>query len=148
MAKRMLVPLDGTEETEAGLDLIADAARGGAATVRLLRVAPTPDNVRDLEGHTVVYVDQEGARLEAEAIDYLSRVATRFSGGTVERAVRFGDPVPQILLEAEAFGADLIAMTARRSHPLTRLVLGTTADQVCRRADVPVMLYRAAPKRP
>ena len=32
MAKRILVPLDGTEGAEAGLDLIADAARGcGAA---------------------------------------------------------------------------------------------------------------------
>ena len=45
MAKRILVPLDGTEETVAGLDLIADAARGGGAVVRLLRVAPAPENV-------------------------------------------------------------------------------------------------------
>jgi len=28
--------------------------------------------------------------------------------------VRFGEPVPEILLEAEDFDADLIAMTARR----------------------------------
>jgi nucleotide-binding universal stress UspA family protein len=147
MAKRILVPLDGTEETEAGLELVADAARGGGATVRLLRVAPSPENVYDLDGHLIAYADQEGARLEAEAIDDLTRVATRFAGGAVEFAVRFGDTVRAILLEAEDFGADLIAMTARRSHPLTRLVLGTTADQVCRRADVPVMLYRAAPRR-
>ena len=147
MAKRILVPLDGTEETEAGLDLIADAARGGGAVVRLLRVAPMPENVRSLDGHIVAYADQEGARLEAEAIDYLARVATRFDGATVETAVRFGEPVPQILLEAEEFGADLIAMTARRTHPLSRLVLGTTADQVTRRAEVPVVLFRASPRR-
>jgi nucleotide-binding universal stress UspA family protein len=55
--------------------------------------------------------------------------------------------VREILLDAEEFGTDLIAMTARRNHPLTRLVLGTTADQVCRRADAPVVLYRAAPRR-
>jgi len=59
MAKRILVPLDGTEETEAGLDLIADAARGGGATVRLLHVAPTPDNIYDLDGHVIAYADQE-----------------------------------------------------------------------------------------
>jgi nucleotide-binding universal stress UspA family protein len=144
MAKRILVPLDGTEETEAGLDLIADAARGGGAVVRLLHVAAMPDNVRGEDGYLVAYSDQEAARLEAEAIDYLTRVALRFHGATVECAVRFGETVPAILAEAEEFGADLIAMTARRTHSLTRLVLGTTADQVTRRADVPVVLYRAA----
>jgi nucleotide-binding universal stress UspA family protein len=146
MAKRILVPLDGTEETEAGLDLIADAARGGGATVRLLHVAPTPDNIYDLDGHVIAYADQETSRLTAEANDYLARAALRFTGAEVERTVRFGEPVPEILLEAEDFDADLIAMTARRTHRLTRLVLGTTADQVCRRADVPVMLFRAGPK--
>ena len=147
MAKRILVPLDGTEVTEAGLDFIVDAARGGGGTVRLLRVAPTPENVYDLEGHLVAYADQEGARLEAEAIDDLTRVALRFGETDVELGVRFGDPVPAILLDAEEFGADLIAMTARRTHPLTRLVLGTTTDQVCRRADVPVLVFRPAPGR-
>jgi len=147
MAKRILVPLDATDDMEAVLDLIADAARGGGATVRLLRVAPHAETVRDLDGHVVVYADQESARLEAEADDYLARVATRFAGVDVERAVRFGEPVPEILLEAEAFGAELIAMTARRSHTLTRLVLGTTTDQICRRSDVPVVIYRQAPIR-
>ena len=146
MAKRILVPLDGTEETEAGLNLIAAAARGDGAVVRLLHVAPMPENVLGDDGYLVAYADQEASRLEAEAIDYLTRVAMRFDGATVERTVRFGEPVPEILLEAEQFGADLIAMTARRTHPLTRLVLGTTADQVTRRTEVPVMLYRAAPR--
>lgn len=147
MAKRILAPLDGTDETEAVIDLIADAARGGGATVRLLRVAPHPANVYDLDGHIVAYADQEAARLEREASDDLARIATRFEGAAVERAVRFGEPVPEILLEAEEFGADLIVMTARRTHRLTRLLLGTTADQVCRRSDVPVVLYRAVPAR-
>ena len=60
--------------------------------------------------------------------------------------MRFGEPVPQILLAADEFGTDLIAMTARPTHRLTHLVLGTTTGQVCRRADVPVMVFRARPK--
>jgi nucleotide-binding universal stress UspA family protein len=148
MAKRILVPLDGTDETEGVLDLVADAARGAGATVRLLHVAPHAEVVRDLDGHIVAYADQETARLDTEANDYLARAATRFEGAAVERVVRFGEPVPEILLEAEAFGADLIAMTARRSHRLSRLVLGTTTEQICRRTDAPVVIYRQAPIRP
>jgi nucleotide-binding universal stress UspA family protein len=54
----------------------------------------------------------------------------------------------ETLLESEEFGADLIAMTARKPHRLAQFVLGTTADQVCRRTDVAVLLVRPAPARP
>jgi nucleotide-binding universal stress UspA family protein len=107
-----------------------------------------PELVRDADGRVVSYVDQEIGRLEREAGAMLGAAAARFGAATVEQAVRFGDPVSEILLEAEAFGADLIAMTARRPYRLTRFSLGTTADQVCRRTDVPVVVMRPAPERP
>lgn len=145
MAERILVPVDGTEDSEALLDLTADVARGGGATVRLLQVAPHAENVVDDDGHVVAYADEEASRLEADAVAYLTAAATKFPDTTVERAVRFGEPVTEILREAEAFGADLIAMTTRRPYRLRELALGTTADEVCRRADVPVLLLRPAP---
>jgi nucleotide-binding universal stress UspA family protein len=145
MAKRILVPLDGTDESNDVIALVADAARGGGATVRLLQVCPYAENVIDDDGRVIAYADQETMRLENEAMDHLATVAIRFDGAEVERTIRFGDPVTEILLEAEAFGADLIAMTARRRHRLSQFVLGTTAEQVCRRTDVPVMLVRPAP---
>ena len=39
MAKRILVPLDALERSEAVLPLVADLARGAGSTVRLLHVA-------------------------------------------------------------------------------------------------------------
>ncbi|MBI2215786.1 MAG: universal stress protein [Candidatus Rokubacteria bacterium] len=142
MAKRILVPLDLTPEAEAVLPLVVDAARGGGATVRLLHVAPHAESVVDADGNVLAYADQEAARLEAEASDYLSTVEAQFDGVPVEWAVRSGDPVSEILLESEAFGADLIAFTTCCPHRLTRLVLGSTADQVCRRTDAAVLVYR------
>jgi nucleotide-binding universal stress UspA family protein len=147
MAKRILVPIDGRDEADGLVGLIADAAQAGAV-VRLLHVAPVPDVVRDAEGRIVSYVDEETARLEQDAGAMLDAAAARFGGATVERAVRFGDPVTGILLESEAFGADLIAMATRRPYRLARFTLGTTADQVCRRTDVPVVVMRPAPVRP
>lgn len=147
MAKRILVPIDGRDEADALVDLIADAAQSGAV-VRLLHVAPAAEIVRDIDGRVLAYVDQETARLERQAHAMLAVAAARFGGATVEQVVRFGDPVTEILLESDAFGADLIAMAARRPYRLAQFVLGTTADQVCRRTDVPVVIMRPAPARP
>jgi nucleotide-binding universal stress UspA family protein len=44
-------------------------------------------------------------------------------------------------LEAEAFGADLIAVTTTGRSGLRRAVLGSVAEQVFNRSRVPVMLY-------
>lgn len=140
MAKRIVVPLDLTIETEAVLPIVADAARGGGASVRLLHVAARPGNVVDGDGHVLAYADQEAARLEAEGMDYLRTVELQFDGVPVESTVRFGDPVEEILEEAGTFGADLIALTARTTHPLSRLVLGGTVAQICRRSPVPVIV--------
>jgi nucleotide-binding universal stress UspA family protein len=142
MAKRIVVPLDLTIETEAVLPLVADVARGAGSTVRLLHVAPWPGTLGDDERRIAAYADRERERLEAEALDYLNTVELQFDGIPVESTVRFGDPVDEILREAETFGADLIALTARDAHPFSGLVLAGTTEQVCRRAEAPVMVFR------
>lgn len=146
MAKRVLVPLDETGEAERAIDLVADLARGSGATVRLLHVAPVPDNIVS-DGRIVAYADQEGARLENEAMDYLRAVEARL-GLPTEGAVRFGEPVAEILKEADAFAADLIVMSTKAASGLSRLVLGSVAEQVLKKASAPVVLFRAAQERP
>lgn len=145
MTKRILVPLDQTPEAEAVLPLIADAARGGGATVRLLHVAAVPENIVTADGHVVAYADQELTRRELEASDYLRTVEARLDGGVVERVVRFGDPVEEIALEAEGFGADLIAFITSCRRDVGRLVLGGTAERVTRRTKTAVLVLRPGP---
>jgi nucleotide-binding universal stress UspA family protein len=124
------------------LPVVADLARAGGASIRLLRVEPLPDNCVDADGRVVAYADQEMARLEAEGLDYLMTVATRLSGIPIEPCIRFGDPFDEILKEAKAFNADLIAVTTAGRSGLGRAVLGSVADRVFRKAETPVLLYR------
>ena len=115
MAKRILVPLSGREGAEAVLALVADAGRSGGATVRLLRVAAYPRMRTGPDGRVIAYVDQETNRLEGESQRYLRDVEARLDGVAVERRVAFGDPADEIVREAEAFAADLIAMEIGRA---------------------------------
>ncbi len=143
MAKRILVPLDQSPSAEIVVPLVAAVARGDGATVRLLLVAPFPQNRMSEDDRVVAYADQEMARLEAEGLDYLRTVEVLFGGArNVDCVVRFGDPLSEILREADAFGADLIAVTTGGRSALGRVALGSVAEAVVRKADAPVMLMR------
>ena len=141
MAKRIIVPLDGTPASEAVLSVVTGSAQGTGAIVRLLHVAPVPDDVIDQDGR-LVHADQEMARLEAARSSYLEGVGASLGSFPVERVVRFGDPAREILVEAEAWSADLIAMTVPPARWLDRIRRRRVAAQVARRATVPVVLYQ------
>jgi nucleotide-binding universal stress UspA family protein len=143
MTKRILVPVDRMEETVAALALIGDAARSSGAVIRLLHVAPVPENV-ETATRVVAYADQEMARLEAEGMDFLQMLQTRLPGIPTECVVRFGHPVEEILQEADGFDADLIVVLTRSRSALTRAVLGSVAEAVLRKARTAVMLLRPA----
>ncbi len=143
MAKRILVPLDRSSASEALLPLIADAARGAGSTVRLLHVAPVPETVGREYGRVVSETDRAMERADADGQNYLEGAGASLQGVPVERVVRFGDAAHEILVEAEAWGADLIAVTTMPASPFRRLVRrGGVADRVVRGAEVPVILYR------
>ena len=143
MAKRIVVPLDQSSVAEAIVPFIADAARGGGATVRLIHVSPVPGIKVSKKGRVIAYADQEMERLESEGMDYLRTVQATVDGVPVEAVVRFGEPVEEILREAEAFGADLIAMTTTGRSAISRLAFGSVAQQVFRKAGIQVILHRA-----
>jgi nucleotide-binding universal stress UspA family protein len=142
MAKRILVPLDEAVQADNVVAAVGALARSTGATVRLLHVAPVPQSLSDEHGHVLIYVDQETARLEAEAIDYLKAISIGLEDVAVEYGVRYGDPVEQILDEADAWNADLIAMATRGRSCIGRTLLGSVAEQVFRKAPMAVTLYR------
>ncbi len=138
MAKRILVPLERSDAAHSALLLVADIARGSGATVRLLHVAPIPSERVADDGRLVAYASQEMERVESARREYLETAAAELEGVPVESVVRFGDPVREILLEADAFGADLIAVTARGRGWL-RHALSGVVGKLFRRSEVPVL---------
>jgi len=142
MTKRILAPIGAEERSEAIMPLVAALARESGATVRLLRVFPVPERIVGTNGRTVAYVDQEMARLTDEGLEELARIETALPGVPVERIVRFGDPEEEILVEAEAFGADLIALTTPRRGRLQRVLAPDVAERVADKAGIPAVVLR------
>src|SRR4029450_4053606 len=143
MAKRILVPLDGRESSEAAAVLAADLARGSGGHVRLLQGYPLPEHRGRTEGRVVAFADQEMDRLTAEGRDYLESVEARLGSVPAETVVRFGEPRHEILTEAEAFDADLIVVTAaRRAGWLSRLGVGGIGERLLHDSTGPGVLVR------
>ncbi|MGB0384516.1 MAG: universal stress protein [Ardenticatenaceae bacterium] len=77
-------------------------------------------------------------RLEAEARPL------RQLGYSVSVAALGGEPVQKIVRFVENEGIDLVAMATHGRSGLSRLVLGSIAEQIVRRVSVPVLLVRPA----
>src|SRR5262252_7213575 len=142
MAKRILTPIDGSEESITIAPTVAALARDAGSTVRLLKVFPVPEHVVTPDGRTVAYVDQEMARLTALGMDELAHVEAQLEGVPVERVVRFGEPAEEIRLEAEAFNADLVALTTSRRSRLGSALRPGVAERVIQESPVPTLVLR------
>ena len=122
--------------------VVRGLARDQGSTVRLLRVLPVPELVVGLYGRPIAYVDQEMERLTAQGLAQLELAEHELAGVPVERVVRFGEPVEEILLEADVFGADLIALTTPRRSRLGSALAPGIGERVLRAAPVPVLVLR------
>jgi nucleotide-binding universal stress UspA family protein len=138
--KRVLVALDGSTACEAVLRFLMEIAGPLDMTVMLLHVLE-PITPQVIDG-TVVVDDIEARRQEAE--EYLAPIsaALRSQGVDTAWAIRRGRPADEILAAAQEGGADLIAMATHGRTGLGRLLFGSVAEAVLRRAPVPVFMIR------
>jgi len=143
MAKRILVPLNSSEQAETVLPLVADLARASGATVRLLHVTPYARTRYSEDNRVIRYAHQHEEHAARVAEVWLRELASLLDGVAVEHRVRVGDPEAEILIEADAFDADAIVL---RASPWRwwRRTLGRVAARVRARAEVPVLLLSKA----
>lgn len=135
MLKTILLPLDGSSLSERALTYAAVLARRCEATVVLVEavLAHTFPGVNPSEAQTEVTTGAE---------QYLNTAAERLSadGIVTETHVYYDHPVHAILDAATRRRADLIVMSTHGRGGLSRMLYGSVADQILRRATVPVLL--------
>ena len=143
---RILIPLDGSEVSEAVLPHALELGGHFGAAFHLVRVVPYPvDIASPYLPHTVQMnrglVDE--ARSSAEEYLQGHAEAIRAQGHTVEiSTVVDAQPGPGIVREAERSDADFIAMATHGRTGLTRAILGSATDKVLRSAHVPLLIIR------
>ncbi len=143
--RNVLVPLDGSAESEAILTHAVALAGNGETEFNILRAYPHPGSYGSsyLPHTTQVNVDVL-EKFMTVATDYVEEKAEEL----VERKISATGHVvagtgsaAAILHFAEQSGADLIAMSTHGRGGVSRLVLGSVTDKVIRGAEIPVLVY-------
>lgn len=132
---RILVPLDGSGLSEVIVPAAEALARDYKAEVLLLR-ALSREGLAD---------EEVAAREEAER--YLSGMAEAMSARGLPRVswrLWYGEPDQAIVNAAAREGVGLVTMSTHGRGGLSRLVLGSVAESVVRKAPVPVLLIRGS----
>ncbi len=144
MYQRILVPLDGSEMSEAVLPHVRKLAKALDVEIVLLHVevtavpefnpymdplAPQTLDVKQMQADEKAYIKQMCGKLENDNLraTYLLREG----------------PVAETILDAaEVMQADIIAMSTHGRTGMLRLLLGSVAEQVVHQSKIPVMLIR------
>ena len=166
MSKRhILVPLDGSEFSRQIIPRLSRLCDPARDAIILLRVSgpsasiigmpprtlslswtePMYSTARDIEyAQHPIYATQleqnDRSALEQELLNDQQLLVS--AGFEVALDVRFGDPAEEIASVARQRGVDMVAMATHGRTGLRHLVMGSVAEQVIRRINVPVLLVR------
>ena len=148
MYRKVVVPLDESEQAQGVLPHVAEVIRGRESRVYLLSVVSSLKGAAPAgtDAHSAIHsAQEERQRLEKEWSAYLQAAARQLEhvDADVQVGVRFGRPADQILAFADKVGADLVAISAHSRPGLSRWVSGNVADRVMHGARCPTLLVRA-----
>jgi len=141
MRKKILVPVDLSDEHPSEITFAVDLARLLDAQIVLLHVVDYVPTVLPVElpaGYPMPQLDVVRESAERK----LTEVATRFDGLDVVPIVEIGAAAHEIVVCAERENVDQIVIGSHRHGTIARIVLGSVAERVARTAPCPVTIVR------
>lgn len=126
--RRILVPVDGGDDSRAALDMALDLATPGVSEIRIVRVATPRDAslVPAFGGHLaedVAWIEEHGIRARSFTVEYET-------------------PAEGILACVEAQRIDLVAIASHHRTEAGRLLSGSVIDTLISRSEVPIVARR------
>lgn len=116
---------------------IDEAHRTGARLILLHAIAATEALTADISG--MPYYDPASVLDEASRILDTCCESARDQNVVCDGIVREGNPAQQVLAASKQFHADRIVLGTRSRSKLSKLLLGSVAEQVLRSVNLPVM---------
>ena len=139
MYKHILIPLDNSKVDEFILEHVRPLAKLTGAKLSLIHVA---DGYAARLQEQLNLVDSEEIKQDRA---YLEKVKKNLNeqGFTVQTFLGSGDPAREILSVAEKEQCDLIAMSTHGHRFLKDLILGSVAENIRHRTNIPILMIRA-----
>jgi len=144
---KILVPIDFSEHSKRTVSYATKTASRHGSTIYLLHVFQIPDYVVTpyaRRRQNCVEVQSHVDAAEQEARENLDAFAEELSkkGIEVQPYFRVGYPFDEIVLMANHFNVDLIIIGSHGRGPISRLLVGSTAERVVEHARCPVLVVK------
>jgi len=147
MYQRILVPVDGSSTSAHGLGEAIRLAELTGGRLRLMHVIDelsfalamdayaghSGDWLQELRNAGTQLLEEGKAKAAAAGVEADSVLCDNFRGAVSDR----------VTAEAASWPADLIILGTHGRRGLGRMVMGSSAEQILRTANVPVLLVRA-----
>jgi len=149
MYRSILVPVDGSATARRGLKEAIGLARAMRAQLVLLHVIDAMPMMVEMASTMSEPRPRDELQRDAESLLAAARALAEKDDVEVKTAVReiVGGPIADgVIEEARQRGCDLIVMGTHGRRGLSHLVLGSDAEAVVRRSEIPVLLVRALPR--
>lgn len=149
MYQKILVPIDGSETSMSGLKEAIKLAKREGSQLRLFHVVNEfiLDGAygADVYASTLIESLREGGqKIISQAESLLREQGLQPDSVLIES---IGGPAADLILaQAKEWPADLIVMGTHGRRGVRRLAMGSDAEDVVRRAPVPVLLVRGQAK--
>jgi len=137
----VLVPIDGSASAHAALSEAIELAKQTDAAVHLVHVVDTGLVTGDVDGGLVLEALEEAGE---QALDIASDRVAQSAVTTVEASVVSGSPSTAICAYADERDVDAIVMGTHGRTGVERVLLGSVAEGVIRRSELPVFAIKAA----
>ncbi|WP_049969725.1 universal stress protein [Haladaptatus cibarius] len=142
MGKRILVPIDGSEQSTKALDYVLREFPDAETTV--INVIDPIDvgysSTVGMPGYSEEWY--EDSKTRAEALFTEARETAEEHGATLSTATEVGRPSQVIVDYAEDNDFDHIVMGSHGRSGVSRILLGSVAETVVRRSPMPVTVVR------
>jgi nucleotide-binding universal stress UspA family protein len=145
MYTRILVPVDGSTASARGLDEAIELARHLKAQMRLVHVVEpwvmvSPETTAETLHQVAEHVRSVGASLLEQCESKVAKAGIKVDAELIETA---GDSAGEcIVRKAKEVDADLIVCGTHGRRGIRRLLMGSDAEYIVRRASAPVLLVR------
>lgn len=139
---KVVVPVDFSSHTDKVVEYALSVADEFGAEVLFLHV------VNDYLGHDMMLGHPAflgmTKDLELQAKERMTNMVTDYDGREqgVSGKVILGDAAPEIIKYARLQQADMIIIGTHGVKGLEKILIGSTADQVAKKAECPVLLFK------
>jgi nucleotide-binding universal stress UspA family protein len=137
--REFLVPVDGSEGSEAAIEEALELAREVGAQVTFAFVRKPPSSLRGSPYYERLLCTELGT---ARSVTDAARRKAWEAGVGTRTEILEGDPVDEILSFADNRHADLIVMGSRGRGPFAGALLGSVSSGVVQHANVPVLVAK------